>query len=61
MKGPIGDDEVILTSFSGSEAVSQLFSFQIEFLSTKLELAAKDLIGKSVLIEVADLAIDLDA
>ena len=54
MKGPLGDDEVILTSFTGSEAVSQLFSFQIEFLSTKLELAAKDLIGKSVTIEVAE-------
>jgi len=53
MKGPVGDNEVILTSFFGSETVSQLFSFQIEFLSTKLQLTAKDLIGKSVLIEVA--------
>jgi type VI secretion system secreted protein VgrG len=54
IKGPIPDDQVILTSFAGSEAVSRLFSYQLEFLSTKLQLTAKDLIGQPVLIEVAE-------
>ena len=51
-KGPLGKSEVLMTSFSGHEAISRLFSFQMEFLSTKLELKATDLVGKDVTIEI---------
>ncbi len=54
IKGLGGDDEFVLTSFSGTEAVSRLFLFQIEFMSTNLNLTAKDVIGKAVTIEVAE-------
>ena len=48
------DDQMILTSFSASESISRLFSFQIEFLSLNLNLAPDKVIGKSVTIEVAE-------
>ena len=51
-QGPLGAGEVLLTSFSGREAISRLFQFQIEFVSTKLDLKASDLIGKDVTIEI---------
>ena len=54
IKGLGPDNAIILTSFSGTEAVSRLFQFQVEFMSTNLKLTAKDVIGKPVTIEVAE-------
>ena len=54
IKGLGSDEDTILTSFSGTEAVSQLFQFQVEFLSLKLNLSAKETVGKAVTIEVAE-------
>ena len=34
-KGPLGPDEVVVTSFTGREAISRPFSFDIEFISTQ--------------------------
>ncbi|MDG1872265.1 MAG: type VI secretion system tip protein TssI/VgrG [Mariniblastus sp.] len=48
------DDQFILTSFSGTEAISRMFSFEIEFLSINKKLEAKDVIGKPVTLEVAE-------
>ena len=50
--GPLGDDEVVVTSFAGREAMSRLFSFQVEFISSRLDLKPKDIIGKEVGIEL---------
>jgi type VI secretion system secreted protein VgrG len=52
-KGPLGPDEVVVTSLSGRESISRPFSFDIEFISTQLDLKPRDIIGK-------DLAIELD-
>ena len=54
IKGLGPDNQFILTSLSGSEAISRLFSFQIEFLSLKTGLKADEVIGKPVTLEVAD-------
>ena len=54
IKGLGPDDQFALTSLSGTEAISRLFSFQIEFLSLKTSLKADDVIGKPVTLEVAE-------
>ncbi len=51
-KGPLGPDEVVMTGFSGREAISNLFSFRLEFISTKLDLKPGEIIGKEVAIEM---------
>jgi type VI secretion system secreted protein VgrG len=51
-KGPLGPDEVVVTSFSGNEAISRPFDFVLEFISTKLDLKPKDVIGKDLTIEL---------
>ena len=51
-KGPLGPDEVMMTSFSGREEMSRLFNFQLEFISTELDLKPGDIIGKDLNIEI---------
>ncbi|MBY0228019.1 MAG: type VI secretion system tip protein VgrG [Gemmataceae bacterium] len=45
---PLGKDVLLLGGFSGSEALSRLFSFRLEMFSAKPDLAAKDIVGKAV-------------
>src|SRR5450432_230036 len=49
---PLGEDKLLLASFSGTEAVSRLFSFQLNLLSEAGGVAFADIIGKSVTISV---------
>jgi type VI secretion system secreted protein VgrG len=51
-KGPLAPDEVVVTGFSGDEAISRPFDFVLEFISTKLDLKPKDVIGKDLTIEL---------
>jgi type VI secretion system secreted protein VgrG len=43
-----GADDFLLVSFSGKEAMSRLFTFQLELLSEKPDVQAKDIVGKKV-------------
>lgn len=52
-KGPLTEGEVVLTNLSGQEAISRLYTYQLDFVSTKLSLTAKDLVGKPVTVEIA--------
>lgn len=52
LETPLGKDVLLLTSFSGREAMSRLFSFQLETLSEKDSLQAKDIVGKNVSFRV---------
>jgi type VI secretion system secreted protein VgrG len=45
---PLGKDVLLMSGFSGTEAISRLFTFQLELYSTKGDIAPKDIIGKSV-------------
>lgn len=45
---PFGPDKLVLESFSGEERMSELFSFDLQMLSEAGDLAAEDIVGKSV-------------
>ena len=45
---PLGDNELVLTSFRGSEHPSGLFEFELEMLSDNNTISANDLTGKNV-------------
>lgn len=45
---PLGKDVLLLAGFSGTEAMSRLFSYQLEMYSSKPAIAAKDIVGKNV-------------
>ena len=47
---PLAKDELLLTSFEGTEYISELFEFQIEVLSSNHKIKPEDLIGKTVTI-----------
>ena len=49
---PFTSDNVLLTGLSGHEAMSRLYSFQLELVSSELKLTAVDLIGKPIQIEI---------
>ena len=41
----LGKDKLLLTSLAGQEAICELFSYEVEMLSTDLAIAAERLIG----------------
>ena len=45
LKSPLGDDVLLLTAFSGREEMSRLFTFELDMLSDKNDIAAKDIVG----------------
>ncbi|MBL8798462.1 MAG: type VI secretion system tip protein VgrG [Planctomycetia bacterium] len=45
---PLGKDVLLLTGFSGKESLSRLFTYQLNLVSEKEDIAAKDIIGKNV-------------
>jgi type VI secretion system secreted protein VgrG len=52
---PLGQDALLLRGFSGSEAISQLFHFDLDLLSVNDSVAPQSLIGKPVTIRVSTL------
>jgi len=49
---PLAKDELLLTSFEGTEYISDLFEFQIEVLSKNHAIKPEQLIGKTVTINI---------
>lgn len=49
---PLGKDVLLLTGISGREEMSRLFSFQLDLLSEKSDIAPKDVVGKNVTFTV---------
>src|SRR5512135_2386335 len=50
----LGEDVLLLQSFTGREAISRLFNYQLELLSENDAIAAKDLVGTSLTWAVHD-------
>src|SRR5450755_1862425 len=51
---PLGDDVLLLRGFTGSEAISQLFHFDLDLLSENDSLKFQDIVGKRVTVRVMD-------
>jgi type VI secretion system secreted protein VgrG len=51
-KSPFGKDVLLLTAFSGQEAISRLFNYQLEMLSIQEDIAARDIVGKKVTFRI---------
>jgi type VI secretion system secreted protein VgrG len=49
---PLGDDVLLLQGFTGHEAISRLFRFQLDLLSEKSSISFKDIVGQNVTIRV---------
>ena len=49
---PLGEDVLLLAGFSGHEAISRLFSFQLDLLSEQGPIDFAKIIGKKVTIRV---------
>jgi len=52
ISSPLAKDELLLTSFEGTEYISDLFEFQIEVLSSNHTIKPEQLIGKTVDIKI---------
>jgi type VI secretion system secreted protein VgrG len=50
---PLSGDVLVPTSFSGEEALSRPFSFELGLASNKTSIAASDLLGKSVTLSIS--------
>ncbi len=49
---PLGEDVLLLASFTGHEGISRLFQFNLELLSEKKDIAFKDIVGQKVTIKM---------
>src|SRR5262245_43377028 len=50
---PLGAAVFLLTGFSGHEELWRLFSYQLELLSEKEDIAAKDIVGTQINFKVS--------
>lgn len=53
LKSPLGKDQLILTGFSGEEAINGFFSFRLDLISPKEAIQPTDLLGKEITFSVA--------
>lgn len=51
---PLGKDVLLLRGFHGSEAISQLFHFELDLLSENDSISFQDVVGKEATVRVID-------
>ncbi|MFK5914028.1 MAG: type VI secretion system tip protein TssI/VgrG [Woeseiaceae bacterium] len=54
ISSPLDKDELLLTSFQGSDHLSRLFEYQIEVLSVNVELEPEKLVGEQVTVTLQE-------
>lgn len=52
IKTPLGENELLITSFSGREEMSRLFNFQLELISQQQNIKPNQIVGKPVTVSV---------
>jgi type VI secretion system secreted protein VgrG len=52
LQTPLGENELVLTSFSGREEMSRLFQFQLDMISDNNAITAADIVGKNITFSV---------
>ena len=52
---PLGEDELLIRAFTGTEEISHLFQFDLEMISVNDAIDAKKLIGQNVSLTLTDL------
>jgi len=52
IESPLGKDELLLVSCSGTESISDTYHYQLDLLSNNLDIKPQDLVGKSVSITI---------
>ncbi len=52
MQSSLGEDVLLLQSFSGHEGISQLFRFSADLLSENRAISFKDIVGKQVTLQI---------
>ncbi len=56
LHSPLGPETLVLSRFNGIEALNELFTFEVEALSTEANLAFDGLLGKHVTVQVETIA-----
>src|SRR4051794_3514906 len=51
---PLGKDVLLLRGFTGTEAISQLFNFDLDLLSESDSIKFDDIVGKNVTLRIFD-------
>ena len=49
---PLGKDVLVLTAFTGTEEMSRLFGYELEFISDNNSISAAEIVGKSVTVGI---------
>lgn len=52
IESPLGKDELLLVSCSGSEYISDIFEYQLDLLSNNLDIKPQDIVGKQVTVKI---------
>ena len=52
LKTPLGEDALLLASFTGHEGISRLFQFNLDLLSEKKDISFNDIVGQKVTIKM---------
>lgn len=52
IESPLGKDELLLVSCSGSEYISDIFEYQLDLLSNNLDIKPQDIVGKAITITI---------
>ena len=51
---PLGEDVLLLRGFTGTEAISQLFQFDLDLLSENGSIKFQDIVGQNVSLRILD-------
>ena len=52
IESPLGKDELLLVSCTGSEYISDIFEYHLDLLSSNLEIKPQDIVGQQVTVKI---------